>query len=124
MEPQPEPEPQQEGAAGAEAEPDYESMRPQELKEECRRVGLSPEGLKEELVRRLRAAARPPGAVADGTVADGTVAEGVQAELTLDMVAPDTEAERQALEAAIVRDLAARMGVDPKRINVTGIAPA
>ena len=122
-------EPQQEGAAGAEAEPDYESMRPQELKEECRRVGLSPEGLKEELVRRLRAAARPPGAVADGTVADGTVAdgtvaEGVQAELTLDMVAPDTEAERQALEAAIVRDLAARMGVDPKRINVTGIAPA
>ena len=112
-------EPQQEGAAGAEAEPDYESMRPQELKEECRRVGLSPEGLKEELVRRLRAAARPPGAVADGTAA-----EGVQAELTLDMVAPDTEAERQTLEAAIVRDLAARMGVDPKRINVTGIAPA
>ena len=34
------------------------------------------------------------------------------------------EAERQALEAAIVRDLAARMGVDPKRIDVTGIAPA
>eukprot|EP01043_Picozoa_sp_COSAG02_P021589 COSAG02_NODE_1100_length_14582_cov_130.690672_9_plen_231_part_00 len=34
----------------------YESMTPQQLKEECRRAGLSPDGLKEELVRRLREA--------------------------------------------------------------------
>jgi hypothetical protein len=43
-----------EGAAGDdERAAVYEAMRPMQLKDECRKRGLPPEGLKEELIERL-----------------------------------------------------------------------
>ena len=54
------------------AEPDWEAMRPYELKKECKKRGLSDEGLKGTLIARLRgeldddAATNSPGAGGSG----------------------------------------------------------
>ena len=50
--------------------PDFEAMTPQQLKDECKRAGLSPDGLKEELVRRLHTAALVAEAEGGGDDAD------------------------------------------------------
>ena len=136
------------------ASDDYESMTPQRRKEECRRAGLSPDGLKEELVRRLREAQQTAalGDEADAdkgsgdqddtqdheaVTRDGTAAEegdppvaasategSIAAQMELDTAIPESEVARGALKADFIRDLAERLGVDPSRINVTAIEEA
>lgn len=140
------------GRGAEDGAPDaYESMTPQQLKEECRRAGLSPDGLKEELVRRLREAAQaeslaedqagadePTGAQNNESDAHGRSAaeegdppeveaapEGtVAGQMELDMTLPESEVARGALKADFIRDLAERLGVDPSRIKVTAVEEA
>jgi hypothetical protein len=157
--------------ANGNASADYESMTPQQLKDECRRAGLSPDGLKEELVRRLQAAAQaatldsaggepgagqgrqdagaeeeeeehrgdddaeegdPPagtgvgvgagdGAGAAASSAAPSVDGAIKAEMSLDMTLPESEVGRNALEADFIREMAAKMGIDPSRIKITAI---
>ena len=171
---------------------DFDSMRPFQLKDECRKRDLDPEGLRDELVERLldyeagkggggqpelelpsssemkemrvseltqlaKDAGISQGRIDDAADSDtpkpaiiellmqeqrdrgaqgggGSGDEGdyseearqsasdgtVSGSITLETELPKSAVKRREFEESIIRDLAAKMGVDPSRIRITG----
>ena len=56
---EPEPEPKQEEEKEPEPAPDYSKMRPYQLKAECKKLGMSQDGSRDELIARLQGQKEP-----------------------------------------------------------------